>query len=43
MLDFTSTMNGWYGQMVAVPRPALMALIRLGGRIVRYLPARKAK
>ena len=43
MLEFTSTMDSWYAQMVALPRPALMALIRLGGRIVRYLPARKAK
>jgi DNA-binding transcriptional regulator GbsR (MarR family) len=43
MLEFTTTMNGWYDQMVAVPRPALMTLIRLGAKIVRYLPARKAK
>jgi hypothetical protein len=43
MLEFTTTMNGWYEQMVAVPRPALMTLIRLGAKIVRYLPARKAK
>lgn len=43
MLEFTTTMNRWYEQMAAVPRPTLMALIRLGGRIVRYLPVRKAK
>jgi DNA-binding transcriptional regulator GbsR (MarR family) len=43
MFEFTTTMNGWYEQMIAVPRPALMALIRLGAKIVRYLPARKAK
>ncbi len=43
MLEFTATMNGWYEQMVAVPRPALMTLIRLGSKIVRYLPSRKAK
>lgn len=43
MQDFTRTMTGWYDQMVAVPRPALMALIRLGARIVAILPGRKAK
>jgi DNA-binding transcriptional regulator GbsR (MarR family) len=41
MADFTRTMNGWYEQMVTVPRPALMALIRLGGKIAAYLPGKK--
>ena len=43
MQDFTHTMTGWYEQMVAVPRPALMTLIRLGSRIVAILPARKPR
>jgi DNA-binding transcriptional regulator GbsR (MarR family) len=43
MLDFTRTMNGWYEQMITVPRPALMALIRLGARIAGFLPAKKVK
>jgi DNA-binding transcriptional regulator GbsR (MarR family) len=43
MADFTRTMSGWYEQMVNVPRPALMALIRLGARIVAFLPGKKAK
>jgi DNA-binding transcriptional regulator GbsR (MarR family) len=43
MQDFTRTMSGWYDQMVAVPRPALMTLIRLGAKIVSFLPARKAR
>ena len=43
MLDFTRTAAGWYGQMTQVPRPTLMALIRLGARIARFLPGKKAK
>ena len=40
MLDFTETMEGWYGQMLNVPRGTLAKLIRLGGRIVKFLPAK---
>jgi len=43
MLDFTRTASGWYGQMTQVPRPTLMALIRLGARIASFLPGKKAK
>ena len=43
MQEFTRTVTGWYGQMSAVPRPTLMALIRLGARIVSFLPGKKAK
>ncbi len=43
MLQFTRTVAGYYEQMEAVPRPKLMALIRLGARIVNLLPGKKAK
>ncbi len=43
MLDFTRTMTGWFDQMSKVPKPTLMALIRLGARIASFLPGRKAK
>ncbi len=43
MLDFTRTMTGWFDQMSKVPRPTLMALIRLGAKIAGFLPGRKAK
>ena len=43
MAEFTRTMTGWYEQMVNVPRPALMVLIRLGARVVSLLPGKKAK
>ena len=38
MLQFTQTMDSWFTQMQAIPRTKLAALIRLGARIVRYLP-----
>ncbi len=41
MLDFTRTMTGWFDQMSKVPKPTLMALIRLGARIASFLRARK--
>ncbi|MEI9988852.1 MAG: MarR family transcriptional regulator [Rhizomicrobium sp.] len=43
MLDFTRTLTGWFDQMSKVPRPTLMALIRLGARIASFLPGKKAK
>ena len=43
MLVFTQTMAAWYEQMAKVPRPALMGLIKLGSRIIRLIPAKKAK
>lgn len=41
MLEFTETLTRWYEQMVTVPRPKLMALIRLGARIAVLLPQKK--
>jgi len=43
MLDFTRTVTGWFDQMSKVPRPTLMALIRLGARVASFLPRGKAK
>ena len=43
MQAFTQTVSGWYGQMEKVPRRSLMALLRLGARIVSLLPGKKAK
>jgi DNA-binding transcriptional regulator GbsR (MarR family) len=38
MLEFTETVDRWYAQMAKVPRPKLLALLRLGSRIVNLLP-----
>jgi len=37
MLDFVETMDRWYAQMIAVPKPKIAALVQLGARIVRLL------
>ena len=34
-------LDGWYAQMLTVPKQKLAALIRLGTRIVRFLPGGK--
>lgn len=38
MLEFTETMDGWYAQMLRVPRPKLLMLVRLGAKVVSLLP-----
>ena len=43
MQAFTQTVSGWYEQMERVPRPSLMALLRLGSKIVSFLPGKKTK
>ena len=43
MLDFTRTTTGWFEQIKALPRPTLMALIRLGARVAGFLPKGRAK
>jgi DNA-binding transcriptional regulator GbsR (MarR family) len=41
MLEFTETLARWYDQMIAVPRPKLMALVRLGAKVASLLPAKR--
>jgi hypothetical protein len=43
MLAFTELVDRWYSQMLGVPRPRLMALMRLGEKIVSLLPMGKSK
>jgi len=43
MLDFVETLDRWHSQMLTVPRQKLAALIRLGTRIVGFLPGGKPK
>lgn len=35
MQSFTNTLDGWFTQMMAVPPATLMALIKLGSRVVK--------
>src|ERR1700748_1386868 len=43
MLAFTELCDRWYAQMLGVPRQRLVALIKLGEKIVSFLPGGKAK
>ena len=46
MLDFVETMSRWHDQMLTVPKPALMKLIRMGAGVIRLIDwagGRKAK
>ena len=43
MLAFTELVDRWYTQMLNVPRPRLIALIKLGEKIVSLLPAGRSK
>jgi len=43
MLAFTELVDRWYTQMLHVPRPRLVALIKLGEKIVSFLPAGKSR
>jgi DNA-binding transcriptional regulator GbsR (MarR family) len=42
MLEFTQTVDRWYAQMLTIPKPKLAALMRLGAKVIRFLPAGKA-
>lgn len=43
MLAFTQELDRWYGQMLAVPREKRAMLLKLGAKIVSFLPSGKAK
>ena len=43
MLAFTELVDRWYMQMLNVPRPRLVALIKLGEKIVSFLPTGKSR
>ncbi|HWA90632.1 MAG TPA: MarR family transcriptional regulator [Rhizomicrobium sp.] len=42
MLDFTAGMAGWYDQMRAIPKSKLAALFKLGAKVLKILPVKRA-
>jgi DNA-binding transcriptional regulator GbsR (MarR family) len=38
MHEFLSTLGGWYEQVKVLPKPTLVALMKLGGRVARFIP-----
>ncbi len=43
MLDFVETVNRWYAQMLGVPRDKLVALIKMGSKIVNLVSVAQRK
>ncbi len=43
MLSFTETIDTWYAQMLHVPKANLAALLRLGAKIIKFVPTGKPK
>jgi DNA-binding transcriptional regulator GbsR (MarR family) len=42
MHDFAGTLDAWYAQMLTVPKAKLATLLRLGARIIKYIPGGKS-
>jgi DNA-binding transcriptional regulator GbsR (MarR family) len=42
MLDFTVALDRWYGQMLSIPKTKRNMLLKLGAKIVSFLPGEKA-
>jgi DNA-binding transcriptional regulator GbsR (MarR family) len=43
MLAFTEALDTWHRQMSTVPRSTLAALMRLGTKVIKYIPFGKSK
>jgi DNA-binding transcriptional regulator GbsR (MarR family) len=43
MLEFTQAVDRWFQQMLTIPQPKLAALMKLGAKVISFLPVGKAK
>jgi len=41
MLMFVNTLGGWFDQIKTLPKPTLIALMRMGAAVARFLPRKK--
>ena len=41
MHEFIATLTGWYDEVRRLPKPTLVALMKLGGKVARFIPGRK--
>ena len=41
MHEFIATLTGWYDEVRRLPKPTLVALLKLGGKVARFIPGRK--
>lgn len=40
MHEFLGTLGGWYEQVRVLPKPTLVALMKLGGKVARFIPGK---
>lgn len=43
MHEFISTLGNWYEQVRVLPKPTLVALMKLGGKVARFIPGNKQR
>ena len=43
MLTFVSTLTQWFDQVKALPKPTLVALMKMGAAVGKFIPGKKAK
>lgn len=43
MHEFIGTLGTWYEQVRVLPKPTLVTLMKLGGKVARFLPGSKVK
>ena len=43
MHEFLGTLSGWYDQVRRLPKPTLVALMKMGGRIARFVGGKPPK
>jgi len=43
MHDFLGTLGGWYEQVRVLPKPTLITLMKLGGKVARLIPGKSKK
>jgi len=42
MHEFLGTLSGWYEQVRDLPKPTLVALMKLGGKVARFIPGKRS-
>jgi hypothetical protein len=43
MHDFIGTLGGWYDQVRVLPKPTLVTLMKLGGKVARFIPGARSQ
>lgn len=43
MLEFVSTLGGWFDQVKQLPKPTLVALMKMGASVGKLIPKKKRK